>query len=129
MRKKTRNASFLSASSSRYDLRQCFHVSRSVASIRRHAQVFRSSRSAFVTHAVSSRSAELAPTVSSCQHTARRHARGMVNLASWQPRSVVPLAPDSVCVAVQHPGMDFSGAEVNGAAPDPAAFLGGFTKQ
>eukprot|EP00892_Ulva_mutabilis_P001890 jgi/Ulvmu1/11701/UM008_0112.1 len=30
---------------------------------------------------------------------------------------------------LEHPGMDFSGAEVNGAAPDPAGFLGGFTKQ
>ena len=30
---------------------------------------------------------------------------------------------------VQHPGMDFSGAQINGEVPDPAAFLGGFEKQ
>lgn len=30
---------------------------------------------------------------------------------------------------VQHPGMDFSGAAVQGEAPDPAKFMGGFEKQ
>ena len=30
---------------------------------------------------------------------------------------------------MQHPGMDFSGAAVQGEAPDPAKFMGGFEKQ
>ena len=27
--------------------------------------------------------------------------------------------------AEEHPGLDFSGAEFNGAAPDPSKFMGG----
>jgi hypothetical protein len=40
-----------------------------------------------------------------------------------------PVKDDVVRVQLQHPGMDFSGAEMSGEVPDPAAFMGGFEKQ
>lgn len=30
---------------------------------------------------------------------------------------------------LQHPGMDFSGAEMGGSVPDASTFMGGFAKQ
>lgn len=39
-----------------------------------------------------------------------------------------PVFPCPVCLpAVQHPGFDFSGATVNGEAPDAATFMGGIS--